>query len=112
MQRNRERKLRLSYGDRIKKEEEEDQGLNKLWLIIRYLKVGELENHFVLRGGERIKIGRVVFTVRELVNDKYQYYGPDDLETGDSVAQVSVSGGESSSSYMSVTDDGKRLLSK
>ena len=47
---------------------------------------GELENHFVLRGGERIKIGRVVFTVRELVNDKYQYYGPDDLETGDSVA--------------------------
>ena len=60
--------------------------LSILWLIIRYLKVGELENHFVLRGGERIKIGRVVFTVRELVNDKYQYYGPDDLETGDSVA--------------------------
>jgi hypothetical protein len=28
---------------------------------------------FILRGGERIKIGRVVFTVKELVNDKYNY---------------------------------------
>ena len=33
----------------------------------------EKENHFALRGGERIKIGRVVFTVKELANEKYRY---------------------------------------
>jgi len=27
-------------------------------------------NKFTLRGGERIKLGRVIFTVKELVNDQ------------------------------------------
>jgi hypothetical protein len=37
------------------------------------MNIDDKENNFVLRGGERIKIGRVVFTVRELANDKYRY---------------------------------------
>lgn len=66
-------KHRPTCAERQREEEEEDQGLNKLWLIIRSTNVDDKENHFVLRGGERIKIGRVVFTVRELANDKYRY---------------------------------------
>jgi hypothetical protein len=66
---------RLSQAEKDHQEKMDDQGLNKLWLIVRFMKIGENpENHFVLRGGERIKIGRVVFTVKELVNDKVQYY--------------------------------------
>jgi hypothetical protein len=41
--------------------------------VLRQLNVAGRDNHFILRGGERIKIGRVVFTVKELVNDKYRY---------------------------------------
>lgn len=51
-----------------KPEHEED--LNRLWLVVRHLKVGETENRFELRGGEKIRIGRVIFTVKEIVNDK------------------------------------------
>lgn len=31
-------------------------------------------NKFTLKGGERIKVGRVIFTVKELVNSETQYY--------------------------------------
>jgi len=31
-------------------------------------------NKFTLRGGERIKVGRVIFTVKELVNQHSRYY--------------------------------------
>ena len=37
------------------------------------MKVGKMENRFELRGGENIRIGRVVFTVREIVNSKVRY---------------------------------------
>ena len=50
--------------------QEHDEDLNRLWLVVRHLKVGEVENRFELRGGEKIRIGRVIFTVKEIVNDK------------------------------------------
>lgn len=31
-------------------------------------------NKFTLRGGERIKVGRVIFTVKEIVNAQVKYY--------------------------------------
>ena len=51
-------------------------------MIVRYMKsCGKDEvqaaNKFTLRGGERIKLGRVIFTVKELVNDQIQYYQSD-----------------------------------
>ena len=38
------------------------------------MSVNNKENHFTLRGGEHIKVGRIIFTVKEIVNDKVQYY--------------------------------------
>lgn len=47
---------------------------NRVWMIVRYMKNcskddAKSANKFTLRGGERIKLGRVIFTVKELVND-------------------------------------------
>jgi len=58
--------------------EEETEDLNRLWLVIRYMKScssgsENTLNKFTLRGGERIKVGRVIFTVKELVNPHSQY---------------------------------------
>lgn len=53
------------------KEREADK--NRLWLVVKDMKVGKMENRFELRGGENIRIGRVVFTVREIVNSKVRY---------------------------------------
>lgn len=64
---------------------EHDEELNRLWLIVRYLKVGEIENRFELRGGEKIRIGRVIFTVKEIVSDKFQFMS----DIGDSASRNS-----------------------
>lgn len=93
-------KQRLSYQERLRTEEEEDQGLNKLWVTIRTMKVGNTENCFVLRGGERIKIGRVVFTVKELSNEKYSY-------GTDQASELSSSGLAINHEVYSLTDDGQ-----
>ena len=53
------------------KEREADK--NRLWLVVKDMKVGKMENRLELRGGENIRIGRVVFTVREIVNSKVRY---------------------------------------
>lgn len=57
----------------MKKKNCVENDLNELWLIVRYMKgcfKTDLQkaNRFTLRGGEKIKIGRIVFTVKELVN--------------------------------------------
>jgi hypothetical protein len=48
-----------------------EQDLNRCWLIVRYMKScygpdPSLANRFSLRGGERIKVGRIIFTVKEI----------------------------------------------
>ena len=65
--------------------QEHDEDLNRLWLVVKHLKVGEVENRFELRGGEKIRIGRVIFTVKEIVNDKIQFKS----DIGDSASRVS-----------------------
>ena len=69
------------------------------------------ENHFVLRGGERIKIGRVVFTVKELANDKYRYCTNNSAkswgESGELESGIeSHNSADIDDSQLSVTDDG------
>ena len=54
---------------------------------MRHTKIGERENRFELRGGEKIRIGRVIFTVKEIVNDKVQFRS----EIGDSASRRSES---------------------
>jgi hypothetical protein len=54
---------------------DEIEDLNRVWMIVRYMKSCNKDdiqtaNKFTLRGGERIKLGRVIFTVKELVNDQ------------------------------------------
>lgn len=44
-------------------------------MIIKSMKCRGRENHFEIRGGERIKFGRIIFTVKECVNDKVKFYG-------------------------------------
>jgi len=109
-------KRRPTCAERQRVEEEEDQGLNKLWLVIRSMNVDDKENHFVLRGGERIKIGRVVFTVRELANEKYRYCceGSPRLETENGGHESSLefhssasADGQGEESLLSCTDDGE-----
>ena len=70
--------------DRNVEKNEHEEDLNRLWLIVKHTKVGEIENHFELRGGEKIRIGRVIFTVKEIVNDKIQYRS----EIGDSASRI------------------------
>ncbi len=53
---------------------DDNEDLNRVWMIVRYMKNcskddAQTANRFTLRGGERIKLGRVIFTVKELVND-------------------------------------------
>lgn len=68
--------------NRLLAQTEETEDLNRLWLIVRYMKSCSSDdlqtvNKFTLRGGERIKIGRVIFTVKELVNSQVKYYAKD-----------------------------------
>jgi len=49
---------------------EQDEDLNRLWFVVKHLKVGEVENRLELRGGEKIRIGRIIFTVKEIVSDR------------------------------------------
>lgn len=58
----------------FKEEKSDIDDLNRVWMIVRYMKSCckddiQTSNKFTLRGGERIKLGRVIFTVKELVND-------------------------------------------
>lgn len=82
------------------------EDFNKLWLIVRYMKscaTNDLNatNKFTLKGGERIKVGRVIFTVKELVNAHTRYYGSS--VQSDQTSEVSS---ESSPGLLSNTDDG------
>lgn len=64
----------------------------------------------MLRGGERIKIGRVVFTVKELANDKYKFgcSGAPKIVSEDGSGIEYVSSGHSENvDLLSVTDDGE-----
>ena len=45
----------------------------RLWFIVKNQKAGGVAGRYELRGGERFRIGRVLFHVRELVNDKFCY---------------------------------------
>ena len=38
-----------------------------------------MQGRYELRGGERIKLGRIVFHVKELVNEKFQYHSLEDI---------------------------------
>ena len=49
------------------------------------MKIGEVENRYELRGGEKIRIGRVIFTIKEIVNDKIQFRS----EIADSASRLS-----------------------
>ena len=66
------------------------------------MKIGEVENRFELRGGEKIRIGRVIFTVKEIVNDKLQYVS----EIGDSASRMSESDLVGDMEDLNQTDDG------
>lgn len=74
----------MRRADRNLEKNEHEEDLNRLWVIVKHTKVGEIENHFELRGGEKIRIGRVIFTVKEIVNDKIQYRS----EIGDSASRI------------------------
>ena len=45
----------------------------RLWFIVKNQKAGGVAGRYELRGGERFRIGRVLFHVKELVNDKFCY---------------------------------------
>ena len=68
----------INFQKQKSKIDEDDQdSMNRLWVVIRNTSVGDSENHFELQGGERIKVGRVVLTVKELCNDKVSYCAQD-----------------------------------
>ena len=46
---------------------------NRLWLIVKHMKASDVNGKCELRGGEKFKLGRIVFHVKELVNDKFQH---------------------------------------
>ena len=55
-----------------------DAGMNEhdqdhIWINIKNLKLAGESNRFELFGGECFKVGRVIFTVREICNNKVQY---------------------------------------
>jgi hypothetical protein len=98
---------------------EDLEELNRAWLIVRYMKScygpdHSIANRFTLRGGERIKVGRIIFIVKELVTDTIQYYGtpslkevsaPYDENNSDSSEAEHESGLEHEA--MRLTDDGQ-----
>ena len=59
--------------------------MNRLWIVVKHMKIGEVENRYELRGGEKIRIGRVIFTIKEIVNDKIQFRS----EIADSASRLS-----------------------
>ena len=68
----------INFQKQKSKIDEDDQdSMDRLWVVIRNTCVGDSENHFELQGGERIKVGRVVLTVKELCNDKVSYCAQD-----------------------------------
>ena len=38
-----------------------------------------MQGRYELRGGERFKLGRIVFHVKELVNEKFQHHSLEDI---------------------------------
>ena len=65
-------------------------------------------NKFTLRGGERIKVGRVIFTVKELVNQHTRYYSKKSsgLESSDDRQTSELRSDSGSPDLLSNTDDG------
>jgi hypothetical protein len=57
-------------------------------------------NRFTLRGGERIKVGRIIFTVKEIVNATTRY-----IEAP--TVQEEVSSSSETPGLLSQTDDGQ-----
>lgn len=53
-------------GPQCPKVDPEDEQ-DKLWLIVRYMTIENKTNEFRISEGETIKLGRVKFTVREMV---------------------------------------------
>jgi len=49
-----------------KNSDKDENDINRLWLIVRYMTVEGKTNEFRLTGGETIKLGRVKFRVREI----------------------------------------------
>ena len=56
-----------------------EDDLERLWLIVKHQRAGGVQGRYELRGGERIKLGRIVFHVKELVNEKFQYHSLEDI---------------------------------
>ncbi len=82
----------------------ETEDLNRLWLIVRYMKAcsygdNNATNRFTLRGGERIKVGRVIFTVKEIVNPTTRYIDASTIWDG-------ASSSSETPGLLSQTDDG------
>ena len=61
--------------------DQEKDCTNKLWMIVRYMRgissdqkqINESENQFEIRGGEHIRLGRIIFTVTEINTDHLVY---------------------------------------
>ena len=66
-----------------------EDDLQRLWLIVKHQRAGDAQGKYELSGGERIKLGRIVFHVKELVNEKFQYYSQEDIY-GDSESTEST----------------------
>ena len=46
-----------------------------------------VSNRFTITGGEWIKVGRMIFHIKELVTDKIQYYTEEDLGLNESYSE-------------------------
>jgi len=63
-----------------------------------------IANRFTLTGGEKFKLGRIVFHVKELVTEKVQYYS--EKESPKSEIYQSFDDSVVDEDFLSLTDDG------
>ena len=105
-------KLRHEFKSLMKAKQsatDDSEDFSKLWIVVRHMRsccqseASQL-NRFTLRGGEKIKLGRVIFRVKELVNSATGSY----FSQGQQVEPISSSEQQelSSPGLLSNTDDG------
>ena len=56
-----------------------EDDFQRLWLVVKHQRAGDVQGRYELRGGERIRLGRIVFHVKELVNERFQYQSQEDI---------------------------------
>ena len=65
--------------------ENNNRDINKLWLIIKNVAISDKQsNVFFLKGGERIKLGRVLMKVIEVNSEYEDELNEEDIEGSDS----------------------------